>query len=148
MIGNRYNQIPYPAFKTKREITKCINLQQCDIFTPDYVGLMPYQLLELSKTKAWNITKIHAHVWWDLPSVHTEECFLRQKQDTCRCSIRTGKASCWNRGRLCLLLSWHELTYFYRYGGFDIALSFIIYSKPKVTLQFILLNIFIPVSIW
>ena len=28
MIGNWYNQIPYPALKTKREITKYINWQQ------------------------------------------------------------------------------------------------------------------------
>ena len=28
MIRNRYNQIPYPALKTKREITKYINWQQ------------------------------------------------------------------------------------------------------------------------
>ena len=28
MIRNRYNQIPYPALKTQREITKYINWQQ------------------------------------------------------------------------------------------------------------------------
>ena len=28
MIGNWYNQIPHPALKTKREITKYINWQQ------------------------------------------------------------------------------------------------------------------------
>ena len=28
MIRNWYNQIPYPALKTKREITKYINWQQ------------------------------------------------------------------------------------------------------------------------
>ena len=28
MIRNRYNQIPHPALKTKREITKYINRQQ------------------------------------------------------------------------------------------------------------------------
>ena len=28
MIRNRYNQIPYPALKTKREITKHINWRQ------------------------------------------------------------------------------------------------------------------------
>ena len=28
MIKNRYNQIPYPALKTKRKITKYINWQQ------------------------------------------------------------------------------------------------------------------------
>ena len=28
MIRNRYNQIPHPAFKTKREISKYINGQQ------------------------------------------------------------------------------------------------------------------------
>ena len=28
MIRNWYNQIPYPALKTKREITKYINLRQ------------------------------------------------------------------------------------------------------------------------
>ena len=28
MISNRYNQIPHPALKTKREITKYINWQQ------------------------------------------------------------------------------------------------------------------------
>ena len=28
MIRNRYNQIPHPALKTKREITKYINWQQ------------------------------------------------------------------------------------------------------------------------
>ena len=28
MIKNRYNQIPYPALKTKRETTKYINWQQ------------------------------------------------------------------------------------------------------------------------
>ena len=28
MIRNRHNQTPYPAFKTKREITKYINWQQ------------------------------------------------------------------------------------------------------------------------
>ena len=29
MIRNWYNQIPYPALKTKRERTKCIKWQQC-----------------------------------------------------------------------------------------------------------------------
>ena len=29
MIRNWYNQIPHPALKTKREITKYINWQQC-----------------------------------------------------------------------------------------------------------------------
>ena len=28
MIGNRHKQIPHPALKTKREITKYINWQQ------------------------------------------------------------------------------------------------------------------------
>ena len=28
MVRNRYNQIPHPAFKIKKEITKCINWQQ------------------------------------------------------------------------------------------------------------------------
>ena len=35
MIKNWYNQIPHPAFKTKREITEYINLQQ---FTKDTRG--------------------------------------------------------------------------------------------------------------
>ena len=28
MIRNRYNQVPYPTLKTKKEKTKCINWQQ------------------------------------------------------------------------------------------------------------------------
>ena len=46
MIRNWYNQIPYPALKTKREITKCINWRQFnDGVTKPLKGLNPSRAL-------------------------------------------------------------------------------------------------------
>ena len=59
MIRNWYNQIPYPALKTKREITKHINWQQ---FTKGSRGkpneqLFPRQVV-IQLPSYLNLTKI------------------------------------------------------------------------------------------
>ena len=59
MIRNWYNQIPYPALKTKREITKYINWQQ---FTKDMRGkqneqLFPRQVVIQLPKLNWNMNQ-------------------------------------------------------------------------------------------
>ena len=60
MIRNWYNQIPYPALKTKREITKYINLRQ---FTKGTRGKQNEQLFPkevvIQLPKIYKICHLH-----------------------------------------------------------------------------------------
>ena len=60
MIRNCYNQIPYPALKTKREITKYINWQQFTKGTRGKASL-------LSKTRDCTVR------WFQIPPVRTNQ---------------------------------------------------------------------------
>ena len=68
MIRNWYNQITYPALKTKRELTKCINRQQ---FTKGTRGkpneqLFPRQVvlkLNILVSIKLNLFNVHKDKW-------------------------------------------------------------------------------------
>ena len=67
MIRNWYNQIPYPALKTKKEITKYINWQQFMKGTRGKPNeqLFPRQVV-IQLPKLHILTKIcHSHNRWN-----------------------------------------------------------------------------------
>ena len=72
MIRNWYNQIPHPALKTKREITKYINWRQ---FTKGTRGKPNEQLLKwVGHSASLDKIKYNAEGNADSPRVATKSC--------------------------------------------------------------------------
>ena len=73
MIRNWYNQIPYPALKTKREITKYINWQQFtkgtrgnpneELFPRQVVIQLPKYVIHIIGEQSINTDSKNNHNW-------------------------------------------------------------------------------------